>query len=49
MWPAWRLVVEGIATLEELNRSWSLCDMVDANDVLDAWRDAQREANEQPK
>jgi len=35
MWPAWRLVIENVATLAELKTSYSYDDMVRANAVLD--------------
>lgn len=44
--PAWRIWAEGRATLSELETSWSLEDVYDANDVL-TMMDAQQA--EQPK
>jgi hypothetical protein len=41
--PAWRLISEGFATLEELETRWSLDDVAKANAVLD-YRAAQEEA-----
>lgn len=31
----WRIVHKRLATLHELNTSWTLCDMEDAHAVLD--------------
>lgn len=39
--------MEGVTTLEEVDRHWSLCDVADANDVLDAWAEAKAEAERQ--
>lgn len=41
VWPCWRLILERVATLEELDRHWSIDDVADANEALDAWKDAQ--------
>lgn len=38
-----RLVVERRATLEELERHYSLVDLADVNDALDAWHEAQQQ------
>lgn len=39
----WRLaVVDNVATLAEIERDWSLCDVINAIDVLDAVRAAER-------
>lgn len=37
----WRLVLGQIATLEEIDRSWSLDDVLDANALLDYQAAAQ--------
>lgn len=42
----WRVVTERIATLTEVETSWSLADLYDANDALDAIADAQRAESE---
>lgn len=34
-WPVWRLVVEGVATLDEIERAWWVEDVLDANEALD--------------
>ena len=39
--PAWRIWAEGRATLTELETSWSLEDVYDANDIL-TMMDAQQ-------
>jgi hypothetical protein len=31
----WRLVLEGVATLEEIERHWSINDLYDAHEALD--------------
>jgi len=43
--PCWRLVIEKIASLEELETHWSLDDVARANAILDMQADT-REANE---
>jgi len=35
MWPAWRVIDAGWATLEQLRTTWSLVDLLDANQALD--------------
>jgi len=40
----WRLVIERIATLEELDRHWSLDDIYRANAMLDMQADIKAEA-----
>jgi hypothetical protein len=37
-----RLVIEGIASLEEIDRYWTMCDVMDFNEWLDA-RDEARQ------
>lgn len=34
-WAVWRLVTEGVATLEEIERAWWIEDVLDANEALD--------------
>lgn len=43
-WPAERLMIEGIATLQELETWYSLDDILDRNDALDAWKEATAKA-----
>lgn len=43
-WPAWRLVVERVASLVEVQTQLSLVDVMDANDVLDLWQKAKADA-----
>jgi hypothetical protein len=38
-------VVERVTTLEALEMNWSLDDICDANDALDAMQEAQARAN----
>lgn len=44
MWPAWRLWERGKATREALETTWSIDDVADANDVLDACAEAETAA-----
>jgi hypothetical protein len=44
----WRPIVEGLATLEEIDTHWSLTDLLDANDALDVKLAVQVEAAERP-
>lgn len=37
----WRLVMERVATLREIEEAWSILDVAEANDALDAWIEAQ--------
>lgn len=41
----WRLVVKQVATLQELETWWSIDDLRDANEALDAMADAEAEAS----
>lgn len=43
----WRLVTQRIATLQELETSWSLCQLANANDALDALAEAEAELRRQ--
>lgn len=43
-WFVWRLVVEQIATIREIDRHWSLSDVLDANEALDKWAARQQRA-----
>lgn len=40
-WPGWRLVLDGVCTLEELNRSWTVEEIHDANLVQDVYLKAK--------
>lgn len=40
-WPVWRLIFEGVATLQEVEQHWSIDDVLDANEMLDAKAEAQ--------
>jgi hypothetical protein len=33
-WPVWRLVIEGVASLPEIDAHWDLDDVYRANDAL---------------
>lgn len=47
--PVWRLVVvERVATLREIEEHWSICDLADANDALDALIEAQNRNTPRP-
>ena len=37
----WRLVLEHVATLREIEEFWSIDDVAAGNEALDAWREAQ--------
>lgn len=39
-----RLILEGKATRREIQEWWSIDDLADANDALDAWQEAERKA-----
>jgi hypothetical protein len=43
----WRLVKDGFATLTELETHYSLTDAAKANDVLDAFAEAEAKARKQ--
>jgi ABC-type uncharacterized transport system substrate-binding protein len=45
-WPAWRLVLDGVATLEEIETHYSLDDVMSANLMLDLKHEAERLARE---
>lgn len=34
-WAVWRLVTEGVATLQEIETAWWIEDVLDANEALD--------------
>ena len=36
----WRPILEGIATLHEVDAHWTICDLADANEALDIRDDA---------
>jgi hypothetical protein len=40
-WFIWRVVLDGVATLQEIETHWSIDDLADAHEALDA-RDAVR-------
>lgn len=40
----WRIILEGIASLEEIERTWSLDDLLRANALLDMRLDLMEEA-----
>lgn len=37
----WRPILEGITTLHEVNTYWDICDLADANEIIDVKEDAQ--------
>lgn len=41
MWPCHRLVIERIATLSELEAHYSITDVAEVNEALDAYLEAQ--------
>ena len=44
MWQKWRPVLEGMATLEEIEKHWSLTDLTECNEILD-YREYLKEKN----
>lgn len=44
-----RLVLEGKATRHEIQTHWSIDDLADANDALDAWYEAKARAEKKVK
>ena len=46
----WRPILEGVATLHEIDTHWTICDLADANEALDIKDDAhafyQRQAQQ---
>ena len=40
-WAVWRLVIEKVASLREIEEFWSIDDLADANDALDCMREAE--------
>lgn len=49
MWPCWRLVERRVASLEQLRSTWSLVDVDEANEMLDAIDEAKARQNAAPK
>lgn len=43
-WACWRLVGAGWASLTELKTSWTILDVIDANEALDAVEQARAQA-----
>lgn len=43
-WPAWRLVLERVATLQEVETYYSLDDVIMAGEALDLKYSAEKEA-----
>jgi len=41
VWPAWRLILEGVATLHEIETHYNIVDIADANHMLDAYHEAR--------
>lgn len=39
----WRLILERVATLREVEEHWSILDVAEANDALDAWIEAHNQ------
>ena len=51
-WPAWRLVMEGVATLEEMDgatATYSLCDVYKACSLLDMRADIESHQREKER
>ena len=47
-WIVWRVVGNRIATLEEIDRHYDLIDLLDANETLDLFAEAERAAIPKP-
>lgn len=45
-WLVWRLVLEHVATLREIETYYDLLDVLDANEALDIKEEAERRATE---
>jgi hypothetical protein len=45
----WRPVIARIATLSEIERDWSLMDLLDAHDALDVREELAREAEKRAR
>jgi hypothetical protein len=43
-WPCERLILERVATRAEIYTSYNISDVMDANDALDAWKEAEAAA-----
>jgi hypothetical protein len=43
-WPVWRLVVNRIASLAEIEGSWCLRDVILANEAMDVQDEIERKA-----
>lgn len=43
-WAWWRPVIEGVATLEEIENAWSVDDLIDAHEALDMKAEIEIEA-----
>lgn len=52
-WPVERLIIERVATLQEIETHYCTRDVLDRNEALDLWqaaqRRAQRRAEEKPR
>jgi hypothetical protein len=46
-WPVWRLVLEDKASYSDIERFWSIIDVLVANEALDAWQQAEAEQRKQ--
>lgn len=43
----WRCIVHRVATLQEIDQWWDICDLYDANEALDIQDEAKRMAADQ--
>lgn len=48
-WPVWRLVMAEKATLHEIESHWNFSDLMEANDSLTAWQEAEARASKGDK
>jgi hypothetical protein len=44
MWPCWRLIDAGWASLTELKTTWTIVDLFEANEALDAVLEAKAQS-----
>ena len=46
--PVWRLVLKKVATLEEIERSWTFMDLLKGNALLDYSEDLEAQETTKP-
>lgn len=48
-WSVWRVIIEQVATLREIESYWSIDDLADANEALDIKHEAEAYASRSNK